>query len=57
MCGFEPDRFECECLNNLYSKDKSLRFHNIDFFPVTLGKNSKKSTLYITQQILPYTNS
>lgn len=49
LYGFEPDKGECERLNNLYSIGASLPYRKIVFFPVAIGRKSEKRTLFITK--------
>jgi len=49
LYGFEPDKAECERLNNLYSSGASLPYRKILFFPVAIGQKSEKRTLFITK--------
>jgi FkbM family methyltransferase len=48
MYGFEPDKAECDRLNDLYSKRGDSTFRNAIIFPVALGQSMQRRTFYVS---------
>lgn len=48
LYGFEPDRGECERLNDRFARGTASPYRKIVYFPVALGKAAEKRTLFIT---------
>lgn len=48
LYGFEPDRGECERLNDRLARGTASPYRKIVYFPVALGRASEKRTLFIT---------